>query len=204
MPGCERLRWALSLLIPVLCTSATQRAAGDWPTDRGDYHRSGLSSEAIELPIVESWVHRAAHPPQPAWPEMPARLDVYRAVKLGPTVVFDRALHPVVDGDANKSRAVGQTSRCAITPRSPSQPVSPCWSAQPSVFSPISGEHGVGNRLPTTGQKNWQTEAGILDARHRAPGLPSESIAVAYPITTHPPVQPSFRTKPAFSARRMW
>jgi len=99
MPRCEKLRWALrALLISVLFTSVTQRAAGDWPTYRGEYHRSGLSSEAIELPMVERWVHQAALPPQPAWPEMPARLDVYRNVTLGPTVVFVRAFHSVVDG----------------------------------------------------------------------------------------------------------
>jgi len=101
MPGCANPRWAVRfLLIAVLWTSATERAAGDWPTYRGDNNRSGLSSETMELPLAESWVHRAALPPQPAWPEMPARLDVYRGVKLGPTVVFDRAFHPVLDGDS--------------------------------------------------------------------------------------------------------
>ena len=78
----------------------TEPAVGDWPTYRGDSRRSGVSAEALELPLAESWVHKAAHPPQPAWPEMPARLDVYRGVKLGPTVVFDRAFHPVICGDS--------------------------------------------------------------------------------------------------------
>ena len=101
MSGCQRFPAAvLCLLISVLGISLTGRAAGDWPTYRGDGRRSGLSSEAIELPMARSWVHEAAHPPQPAWPEMPARRDVYRGVKLGPTVVFDRAFHPVIQGDS--------------------------------------------------------------------------------------------------------
>ncbi len=101
MPKREKLRCAvLSLLVSVFWISATERAAGDWPTYRGDSRRSGVSSESVELPLAQSWVYKAAHPPQPAWPEMPARLDVYRGVKLGPTVVFDRAFHPVIQGDS--------------------------------------------------------------------------------------------------------
>ena len=51
------------------------------------------------MPLVERWVHEAALPPRPAWPELPARRDVYRDVRLGPTVVFDRVFHTVVHGD---------------------------------------------------------------------------------------------------------
>ena len=101
MPRCEKMRCAvLALLISVFGIPATQRAAGDWPTYRGDSRRSGVSSEPVGLPLAQQWVHKPAHPPQPAWPEMPARLDVYRGVQLGPTVVFDRAFHSVVEGDS--------------------------------------------------------------------------------------------------------
>ncbi len=74
-------------------------AQADWPTYRGDNQRSGMTAERIELPLVEHWTHRAELPPQPAWPEGPARVDVYRKVPLGPTVVFDRALHVVAHKD---------------------------------------------------------------------------------------------------------
>lgn len=90
----------LPLTFSILWTIAAGEANGDWPTYRGDSRRSGVTSQALKLPLAESWVLKAAHPPQPAWPEMPARLDVYRNVKLGPTVVFDRAFHVAVEGDS--------------------------------------------------------------------------------------------------------
>jgi len=97
----DELRYAgVFLLSSILWTSAAERAAGEWSTYRGDSRRSGVTSEGVTLPLAESWVHRAAHPPKPAWPEAPARLDVYRNVRLGPTVVFDRAFHVVVRGES--------------------------------------------------------------------------------------------------------
>jgi len=84
----------------VVFPQAARLALGDWPTYRGDGRRSGVSSERVELPLVESWRHRAAHCPQPAWPDMSAKLDVYRQVKLGPTVVFDRAFHVTACGQS--------------------------------------------------------------------------------------------------------
>jgi len=70
-------------------------ASAEWSTYRSDSHRSGVSAENLKLPLVETWGHKAAHPPRPAWPDMSARLDVYRKIPLGPTVVFDRAFHVV-------------------------------------------------------------------------------------------------------------
>ncbi len=73
----------------------------DWPTYRGDAHRSGVSEENLQLPLVESWTHAPSLPPQPAWPEMPAKRDVYREIHgLSPTTIFDRAFHPVIQGGA--------------------------------------------------------------------------------------------------------
>ncbi len=83
-----------------LGTSASRVGGADWPTYRGDPQRSGITPEGLTPPLAEHWVHRATHAPEPAWPEMPARVDVYRKVKLGPTVVFDRAFHVVAQGDA--------------------------------------------------------------------------------------------------------
>ena len=88
----------LAALIP--CSQAARLAYGDWPTYRGDGRRSGVSTKGVELPLVERWNHSAAHTPQPAWPEMSARQDVFRQVKLGPTVVFDRAFHATVCGQS--------------------------------------------------------------------------------------------------------
>lgn len=73
----------------------------DWPTYRGDIHRSGASPEGLKFPLAESWTHRADHAPRPAWPELPADKDVWHRIQgLGPTTTFDRALHGVLAGDA--------------------------------------------------------------------------------------------------------
>jgi len=51
------------------------------------------------MPLAEQWAYHSPVPPQPAWPESPARRDIFRNVRLGPTVVYDRAVHVVVQGD---------------------------------------------------------------------------------------------------------
>jgi hypothetical protein len=84
----------------VLSFAASVPLAADWPTYRGDNRRSGVTAESPQMPLARSWVHKAAHPPRPAWPEAPAKRDVYRKVGLGPTVVFDRALHVAVEGQS--------------------------------------------------------------------------------------------------------
>ena len=73
--------------------------AEDWPTFMHDNHRSGVTSEQMELPLSESWVLKAAHRPQPAWP-LPAKQDFYhRHYNLRATVTYDRAFHVVGTGD---------------------------------------------------------------------------------------------------------
>jgi len=95
----KKLRRGIALLaILVISTSAARVATADWPTYRGDAHRGGVVADDLKLPLAQCWVHEAMHAPRPAWPEMPARKDVYRDVKLGPTVVFDRAFHVVAEG----------------------------------------------------------------------------------------------------------
>ncbi len=94
-------RITIFLFAALLTSSQHMRPAyGDWPTYRGDARRSGVSSEHVVVPLVERWRHKAAHAPQPAWPEMSASRDVFRQVELGPTVVFDRAFHVTVCGQS--------------------------------------------------------------------------------------------------------
>ena len=89
-----RITLAVSLWAAVL-----SGARADWPTYRGDAHRSGVCEENLQLPLVESWAHEPSLPPRPAWPEMPAKRDVYRKIYgLSPTTIFDRAYHPVIEG----------------------------------------------------------------------------------------------------------
>jgi len=76
---------------------ATQ--AEDWPTFMHDNHRSGVTSEQLELPLSESWVFKAAHRPQPAWP-LPAKQDFWhRHYNLRVTVTYDWAFHVVGAGE---------------------------------------------------------------------------------------------------------
>ncbi len=41
--------------------------AEDWPSYQHDAARSGITSEKLPLPLVESWVFRPRHAPEPAW-----------------------------------------------------------------------------------------------------------------------------------------
>ncbi|MHC4403830.1 MAG: outer membrane protein assembly factor BamB family protein [Planctomycetota bacterium] len=95
----EKLWGAFAALVFAMHWSAAgPSAAGDWPTYRHDGHRSGVCDEDLAPPFSERWVYRPSLPPRPAWPEAPAKRDVYRRVRLGPTVVYDRAFHVVVQG----------------------------------------------------------------------------------------------------------
>ena len=88
--------FALYLVI-LVNPGATQ--AEDWPAFMHDNHRSGVTSERLELPLSESWVFKAAHRPQPAWP-LPAEQDFWhRHYNLRATVTYDRAFHVVSTGD---------------------------------------------------------------------------------------------------------
>ncbi len=80
-------------------TLCTLVRAGDWPTFNHDNHRSGVTDERLELPLKESWVFKATHPPEPAWPE-PAKQDFWHYYDdLRPTVTYDQAFHVVGAGD---------------------------------------------------------------------------------------------------------
>lgn len=74
--------------------------AQDWPTYRYDNARSGISGEAISVPLELDWVYQSRQAPMPAWPE-PAERDWNWAPDelLKPRVIYDRALHVVSAGD---------------------------------------------------------------------------------------------------------
>jgi len=74
-------------------------SADDWPTFGANTHRSCATGEQLELPLKESWVFKAIHPPQPAWPA-PARQDFFHHhYNLRPTVNYDQASHIVGAGE---------------------------------------------------------------------------------------------------------
>ncbi|MCU0917029.1 MAG: PQQ-binding-like beta-propeller repeat protein [Planctomycetes bacterium] len=85
-----------------------------WPSYRHDDQRGGVSSEELKLPLTQVWRHRAAHAPRPAWPELPARQDVFRRVsQLAPTTAFDCAYHvAVADGAVYYGSSADDTVYC--------------------------------------------------------------------------------------------
>ena len=86
-------------LCSLIFANTTSTRAEDWPTFMRDKHRSGVTGEKLELPLNESWVFKAIHEPQPAWPE-PAQQDFWhRQFNLRSTVAYDRAFHVVGVGD---------------------------------------------------------------------------------------------------------
>jgi outer membrane protein assembly factor BamB len=90
--------FSLALCSFIFTHTETARAE-DWPTFMHDKHRSGVTGERLELPLNESWVYKALHQPQPAWPE-PAKQDFWhRQFNLRSTVAYDRAFHVVGAGD---------------------------------------------------------------------------------------------------------
>ncbi len=90
---------SLFALYLVILVNPGATKADDWPAFMHDNHRSGVTSERLELPLSESWVFKAAHRPQPAWP-LPAEHDFYhRHHNLRATVTYDRAFHVVSTGD---------------------------------------------------------------------------------------------------------
>jgi len=73
--------------------------AEDWPTFMHDNHRSGVTSEHLELPLHQCWVFKSPHQPKPAWP-LPAKQDFWHHhYNLRATVTYDRAFHVVGAGD---------------------------------------------------------------------------------------------------------
>ena len=56
-----RVVWAAILI------AAAPLRAEDWPTYQHDAARSGITSEKVPVPLVESWVFQPRHAPEPAW-----------------------------------------------------------------------------------------------------------------------------------------
>lgn len=91
--ACQAVAWALGTMMLAAASGA------DWPTHRADQARSGVVAEEVALPLEEVWVHEPGAPPCPAWPELPAKQDVWHRLPwLSPTVTYDRAFQVAVAG----------------------------------------------------------------------------------------------------------
>ena len=74
-----------------LLSLVSRAKAADWPTYRGDNHRSGYTAETLPKDLATQWVYRARHAPQPAWTSPDTRMPfdrVYRPVIAHGTVFF--------------------------------------------------------------------------------------------------------------------
>jgi len=83
-------RIAMTLFLLGTCfTSADGLRAADWPAYRHDLARSGVTEEALSVPLHPQWIYTSAHPPKPAWPEPGRELN---------RLAFDYAHETVVAG----------------------------------------------------------------------------------------------------------
>ncbi len=67
--------------------------AEDWPTYRHDNHRSGVTTEELQLPLKPIWCYTSPAPPQTAW-SSPAKWDAYAGIRgLKSMRDFDSVFH---------------------------------------------------------------------------------------------------------------
>jgi outer membrane protein assembly factor BamB len=91
-----KLRTEIALVVVLL--GAAFAPAADWPLQGRDNRRSGVTPETPAAPValVESWVCRPPHPPQPAW-YGPAKRDAFARVEpLQSMRAYDKAFHVAV------------------------------------------------------------------------------------------------------------
>ncbi|MCK4294836.1 MAG: PQQ-like beta-propeller repeat protein, partial [Planctomycetes bacterium] len=67
----------ISSVVAVIMVSSGVNAA-DWPTHLHDNHRSGFTTEQLQLPLRQQWVITTNRPPRPAWSETPAQQDFWQ------------------------------------------------------------------------------------------------------------------------------
>lgn len=88
------------LLSIATITAAVAAAAEDWPTFMKDNRRSGVTPEALALPLESAWTWQSPAPPQMAW-EGPAKWDAYSGnADLKSMHNFDPAFFVTAVGDA--------------------------------------------------------------------------------------------------------
>jgi outer membrane protein assembly factor BamB len=92
------LHFALLLSLRSLMAGAQEGA--DWPTHLQNSQRNGAAAAALPEKLSETWVHRAAFLPQPAWPP-PALQNYYGGVfGVEPWATHEEALQTTITGDS--------------------------------------------------------------------------------------------------------
>ena len=102
----DRIQWRLlfaALLAAVCVLNCFQTAvAEDWPTYMHDNHRSGVTSEQLEVPLATGWVYNTNRTPQPAWAETPPRWAIWQSLTgdYDSRLAYDLAYQVAVVGDS--------------------------------------------------------------------------------------------------------
>ena len=87
----------MRISIPLILMLASAVPADDWPTFQHDNQRTGVTSEALDLPLHLQWVFESPFPPAKGW-ALP--VNDYGARKNKPNVSYDDAFRVVAAGDA--------------------------------------------------------------------------------------------------------
>ena len=91
----------LGLAVMAVVAAPAASLAGDWPTYRHDNARSGVTAEQVKPPLVECWVFRPRHAPEPAWGDPnPRPVGGWYGLHERRRVHFDDAFHVAVAGGA--------------------------------------------------------------------------------------------------------
>lgn len=95
--GKTQLICTLFICLIIVCNLAE---AEDWATYQHDNHRSGVTSDSLDLPLSEQWRYISEHRPQQAWSD-PAKQDFWHnRYGLRAKVRYDQTFHVVAVGDA--------------------------------------------------------------------------------------------------------
>lgn len=89
----------MRLLLPILVMLASAPAvvrSDDWPTERHDNARSGVTRENLSVPLELQWTFESPFPPASGW-SMP--VNGYGARKNKPNVCYDDAFRVIAVGD---------------------------------------------------------------------------------------------------------
>lgn len=84
-------RLAIAAFLPSLLLSLPTTDAADWPTYRGDSHRSGYTAVTLPAKLSLRWVYKARHVPHPAWSGRDTRMPfdwAYHTTIADRTVFF--------------------------------------------------------------------------------------------------------------------
>ena len=93
-------KWLVVLAYIFIFSGIEYCHAEDWLTYNHDYHRSGYTTEQLQVPLVEGWTYSTSRGPRPAWDETPALQDFWQNLHGNKSrMPIENAFRVVVSGD---------------------------------------------------------------------------------------------------------